>query len=118
MKTKYIFASLLVSSLAVTGCQDMDTLPDGGIVTDSQKETVSTLNPERGVAKVNAIFSTFNQAFPNSSALGAERHNDIGYPTVMLCLDSNTEDVISDNNGYNWTGYDLTFEDRENTSLE
>jgi tetratricopeptide (TPR) repeat protein len=96
----------------------MDTLPDGGIVTDSQKETVSTLNPERGVAKVNAIFSTFNQAFPNSSALGAERHNDIGYPTVMLCLDSNTEDVISDNNGYNWTGYDLTFEDRENTSLE
>ena len=38
MKTKYIFASLLVSSLAVTGCQDMDTLPDGGIVTDSQKE--------------------------------------------------------------------------------
>ena len=62
MKTKYIFASLLVSSLAVTGCQDMDTLPDGGIVTDSQKETVSTLNPERGVAKVNAIFSTFNQA--------------------------------------------------------
>lgn len=118
MKTKYIFASLLVSSLAVTGCQDMDTLPDGGIVTDSQKETVSTLNPERGVAKVNAIFSTFNQAFPNSSALGAERHNDIGYPTVMLCLDSNTEDVVSDNNGYNWTGNDLTFEDRENTSLE
>ena len=118
MKTKYIFASLLVSSLAMTGCQDMDTLPDGGIVTDSQKETVSTLNPERGVAKVNAIFSTFNQAFPNSSALGAERHNDIGYPTVMLCLDSNTEDVVSDNNGYNWTGYDLTFEDRENTSLE
>ena len=47
MKTKYIFASLLVSSLAVTGCQDMDTLPDGGIVTDSQKETVSTLNPEK-----------------------------------------------------------------------
>lgn len=118
MKTKYIFASLLVSSLAVTACQDMDTLPDGGIVTDSQKETVSTLNPERGVAKVNAIFSTFNQAFPNSSALGAERHNDIGYPTVMLCTDANTEDVVSDNNGYNWTGYDLSFEDRANTSNE
>lgn len=118
MKTKYIFASLLVSSLAVTGCQDMDTLPDGGIVTDSQKETVSTLNPERGEAKVNAIFATFSQYFPNSSALGAERHNDFGYPTVMLCTDTNTSDVVSDNNGYNWTGYDLTFEDRENTSLE
>lgn len=118
MKTKYIFASLLASSLAVTGCQDMDTLPDGGIVTDSQKETVSTLNPERGEAKVNAIFATFSQYFPNSSALGAERHNDFGYPTVMLCTDTNTSDVVSDNNGYNWTGYDLTFEDRENTSLE
>lgn len=118
MKTKYIFASLLVSSLAVAGCQDMDTLPDGGIVTDSQKETVSALNPERGEAKVNAIFATFSQYFPNASALGAERHNDFGYPTVMLCTDSNTSDVVSDNNGYNWTGYDLTYEDRENTSLE
>ena len=46
-------------------------------MTDSQKETVSTLNPERGVAKVNAIFSTFNQAFPNSRALGAERQKEI-----------------------------------------
>lgn len=118
MKTKYIFASLLVSSLAVAGCQDMDTLPDGGIVTDSQKETVSELNPERGEAKVNAIFATFSQYFPNASALGSERHNDFGYPTVMLCTDTNTSDVVSDNNGYNWTGYDLTFEDRENTSLE
>lgn len=27
MKTKYIFASLLVSSLAVTGCQDMEHCP-------------------------------------------------------------------------------------------
>lgn len=118
MKTKYIFASLLCGSLAVTGCQDMDTLPDGGYVTDSQKETITSQLPERAEAKVNAIFATFNQAFPNAGAVGAERHNDIGYATIMLALNSNGEDEVSANNGYNWTGYDLDFQDRFNTQLE
>ena len=118
MKTKYIFASLLSASLAVTGCQDMDTLPDGGMFGDAQKENIAEQLPERAEARVNAIFATFSQYFPNSSALGAERHNDIGYPTVMLCTDTNGEDVVSDNNGYNWTGFDLDYSDRENTSLE
>ena len=118
MKTRYIFTSLLSASLAVTGCQDMDTLPDGGMFGDAQKENIAEQLPERGVARVNAIFASFSQYFPNSSALGAERHNDIGYPTVMLCTDTNGQDMVSDNNGYNWTGFDLDYSDRENTSLE
>lgn len=118
MKTKYIFASLLCGSLAVTGCQEMDTLPEGGYVTDSQKETITSQLPERAEAKVNAIFATFNQAFPNAGAVGSERHNDIGYATIMLALNSNGEDEVSENNGYNWSGYDLDFQDRFNTQLE
>ena len=35
MKTKYIFASLLVASLTFAGCEDMDTLPEGSTVTSS-----------------------------------------------------------------------------------
>lgn len=118
MKTKYIVASLLCGSLAFTGCQDMDTLPEGGYVTDSQKEDVVSKLPQRAEAKVNAIFATLNQAFPNAGALGAERHNDIGYGTLMLALGANGEDEISADNGYNWTGFDLTLEDRFNTNLE
>ena len=113
MNVKYKFLSLFLASAAFVGCQDMDLLPEGEFVTDKQKEDVATQNPERAQDKVNAIFAAFNQYMPNASALGAERHNDIGYPTLMLAMSSNGHDEISDNNGYNWTGYDLTFEDRQ-----
>ena len=118
MKTKYIFASSLLLSLAFTGCQDLDTAPEGDTVTTDQKEEVYIQNPERAEAAINAIYSQFNQRTPNENALGTERHNDIGYPTIMLCTDANGMDVVSDNNGYNWQGNSLTFDDRDYTSYE
>lgn len=118
MKTKYIFASLLVSSLAFASCEDMDTLPEGNIVTPGQKDEIGKQDPSKIEARVNAIFAQFNQFAPNAGALGAERHNDIGYPSVMLFTDTNGNDVISDDNGYNWTGNSLDYADRSQTSLE
>ena len=118
MKTKYIFASLLVASLTFAGCEDMDTLPEGSTVTSSQKEEIGQQDPTKIAARVNAIFAQFNQYMPNAGALNAERHNDIGYPSVMLFTDTNGNDVVSDNNGYNWAGSDLDYTDRSQTSLE
>ncbi|NLA63431.1 MAG: RagB/SusD family nutrient uptake outer membrane protein, partial [Bacteroidales bacterium] len=99
-------------------CSDLDTLPDGDTITSSQKENVYDLNPERAEAGVNAIFAQFNQYMPNEAALGASRHNDFGYPSIMIFTDTNGEDVVSDNNGYNWTGGNLSYTDRVHTSLE
>lgn len=118
MKTKYIFASLLVSALAFASCEDMNTLPEGNIVTPGQKDEIGEQDPSKIEARVNAIFAQFNQYMPNEGALGAARHNDIGYPSVMLFTDTNGNDVISDDNGYNWTGNSLDFADRSQTSLE
>ncbi len=118
MKTKYILASCLVSTLAWTGCQEIDTYPEGGTVTSQQKEEVAELNPDRAEAGVNAIFALFSQFMPNSGALGAERHNDFGYPTIMLAMDANGMDVVSDNNGYNWAGSSLDYTDRSYSSNE
>lgn len=118
MKTKYFFASLLLSSLAFSGCEDMDTLPEGKIVTSNQKDEIAETNPERVEARVNAIYAQFSLMTPNKGALNAERHNDFGYPSVMLFTDTNGNDVVSDDNGYNWTGYDLDYTDRSQTSLE
>lgn len=118
MKTKYIFASLLVASLAFTSCEDMDTLPEGSTITSSQKDQISEQDPSKIVARVNAIFAQFNQYMPNEGALGASRHNDIGFPSIMLFTDTNGNDIVSDNNGYNWTGNDLDYTDRSQTSLE
>lgn len=118
MKTKYILASLLVSAVAFAGCEDMDTLPQGSTVTPPQKDEIAAQDPSKIEARVNAIFAQFNQYMPNEGALNAARHNDIGYPSVMLFTDSNGNDVVSDDNGYNWTGNSLDFSDRSQTSLE
>lgn len=118
MRTKYIFASCLLSALAFTGCQEIDTFPEGNTITSDQKDQIAELDPTKVEAGINAIFSQFCQYMANKGAMGAERHNDIGYPTIMLATDANGYDVISDNNGYNWTGFSITFEDRIYTSNE
>ena len=59
MKTKYIFASLLVASLTFAGCEDMDTLPEGSTVTSSQKEEIGQQAPTKIAARVNAIFVVY-----------------------------------------------------------
>ena len=117
MKTKYIFASLLLSSLAFTGCEDMDTLPEGNIVTSNQKDEIGKIDPTKVEARVNAIFAQFSLMTPNKGALQLERHNDFGYPSVMLFTDANGNDVVTDDNGYNWMGDELSYTDRSQTSL-
>lgn len=116
---KKIFISITLLTLLFSGCNDLDTLPQGDNVTSKQKEEVYANNPERAEAGVNAIFAQFNQYTPNYSALGnSTRHNDIGYPSIMLFTDANGTDVVTDDNGYNWTGNSLDFTDRSITSNE
>jgi len=118
MKIKYLIASITSLGLLTVGCNDLDTFPEGSTVTSEQKEEVYTLDPSKAEAGVNAIFAQFNQYMPNQTALGASRHNDFGYPSIMLFTDANGYDVVSEDNGYNWMGNNLDFSDRSNTSRE
>lgn len=118
MKRKYIIGLMAISLLSVVGCEDLDTLPDGNTLTSSQKEDVVANNPDKAEAGVNAIFSMFTIYEPNADALGAARHNDFGYPTIMSCMDMNGYDLVSKDNGYNWFGNSLDYSDRIYTSFE
>ena len=120
MKNKNLLSIIAFVSfvLIFAGCSDLDTLPAGDEVTSSQKEDVYDRNPDRAEAGVNAIFAQFNQYMPNEDALGASRHNDFGYPSIMLFTDANGEDVVTEDNGYNWMGNNLEFTDRSYTSNE
>lgn len=99
-------------------CSDLDTLPGGDEITTSQKEDAYDKNPDRAEAGVNAIFAQFNQYMPNEDALGLSRHNDFGYPSIMMFTDANGEDMVTTDNGYNWVGNNLDYSDRLFTSLE
>ncbi len=119
MKTKYLFTLALASSLAFAGCEDLDTMPSGGTVTSGQKEEVAESLPERAEAGVTAIFAQFSVYAPNYTTFGdVLRHNDLGYPTVMMLTDANGQDVVMEDNGYNWAGSSMDFSDRTYTSYE
>jgi len=49
------------------------------------------------------------------SSVNGNRHNDFGYPSIMMMTDANGIDVVQEENGYNWNGGDLDFSDRNNT---
>ena len=53
MKTKYIFASCLLASMTWTGCQEIDTFPEGGTVTSDQKEEIAEKADPRGAASAS-----------------------------------------------------------------
>jgi len=115
---KKIYLLFVLFLLVAAGCQDLNTSPEGDDVTSNTKSEVVANDPSKAVAAVNGIFAQFNQYMPNATALNASRHNDIGYPSVMLFTDVNGYDITCNNNGYQWMGNNLTFADRIFTSRE
>lgn len=118
MNKKYFLILIASFLFALVSCEDLDVLPEGDEVTSTQKEEVVDNDPTKAEAGVNAIFAQFSQYMPNEDALGAQRHNDFGYPSVMMFTDANGYDVVSEDNGYNWAGNNLEYSDRDYSSRE
>lgn len=118
MNTKYLYGLIVFALVAITGCEKLDTFPEGDTITSLQKEEILALDPSKAEAGVNAIFAKFTQYMPNEDALGASRHNDYGFPSVMLFTDHNGYDLVSADVGYNWNGNNLDYTDRDYTSNE
>lgn len=119
MTRKYLLGLGLLAAVFFYSCEDdLNTAPEGDIMTEEQKEEVYANQEEKRIAAVNAIFAQLNQYMPNEDALGAARDNDFGYPSIMMFTDANSADVVSEDNGYNWAGNNLDFSDRVYTSNE
>lgn len=104
MKFNKIFLLAMTSTMIVS-CADLDTEPKGGTVTETQKGSTAEENPERvsaGVTGITTMFSVYNNI--------SDTHDDFGYPSVMLYLDSRGVDMVGCDVGYNWFsgGLDLT----------
>ncbi len=106
MKFNKIFLLAMASTMIVS-CADLDTEPKGGTVTDTQKAGTAETNPERvsaGVTGITTMFSVYNNI--------SDTHDDFGYPSVMLYLDSRGIDLVGCDVGYNWFSYGLDLSDR------
>lgn len=110
---KHIVLALAALMVSVS-CTDLDTYPESKYVTEDQKGETVELDPSKAEAGVNAIFTQFSTYM--TVIKETARHNDFGYPAVMLMLDSNGYDMIAKDDGYNWFSAELTYENRINTS--
>ena len=114
MKIKYKSIILGVAvTLTVTSCNDLDTIEYSGAVSSEQKEEVLELNPDMAQASVNAIASGSYQYMTILSG-----HCDFGVPSIMMMLDSQGQDFISANIGYNWMRNSVALTCGTNTSNE
>ncbi|WP_289055133.1 RagB/SusD family nutrient uptake outer membrane protein [Carboxylicivirga marina] len=118
MKKKFLYILLAPALIGLFGCENnLDTVPQGDTVTDKQKEEVYANDPSKAAAGVNGIFAQFSTYMPNYDAIGS-RHNDFGYPSVMMFTDANGYDQVQTDIGYNWAGNNLDYSDRLHTSRE
>lgn len=98
-KYNKILAVTLVG-LTLNACADLDTEYLGEYVTTEQKESVLSANPDMALAGVAGCFSSFmNRNFDYSDSWG---HNDYGYMSCMLMMDSRGQDLVGKYIGYNW----------------
>ena len=98
---------LAFASVMAVSCADLDTEPLGSTITETQKGAAGEANPERvsaGVTGITTMFSVYNNV--------ADTHDDFGYPSIMLYLDSRGIDLVGCDVGYNWFSYGLDLTDR------
>lgn len=115
---KYILSITLLSVFCLTGCNDfLDTVPEGGTLTEEQKKAAIEANPNllaADVAAMNANMIALYGVFGTRSAGG---DFDFGYAAACLMMDANGADITCANIGYNWFGPNSSFADREYSSL-
>ncbi len=106
IKFKFIASALM--SVALVGCNDMDTEPMGSTVTSDQKAEAVEVNPERMEASVSAVSAMFYQY---GNILGEDYQYDFGYPAIMLITDHRGTDLVSEYTGYNWFADAVNYSD-------
>ncbi|MCQ2173845.1 MAG: RagB/SusD family nutrient uptake outer membrane protein [Bacteroidales bacterium] len=92
---------LATSALALTACVDLNTAPQGSLITTEQKKEVLNADPAKISAGVAGIASMFNQ-YMGGLGTGNGYHSDFGFGSIMLDTDCRGIDMLSPNVGYNW----------------
>lgn len=111
-----IYIILIVTVVLISGCVEMDLDPQGGTVSDSQKENLIEMSPDRLSAEVNGLYSGLTIYRAIGAWYGGTAHFDFGYPAAMMMFDASGQDVPSEDTGYNWFRNQLRMTDRVFTS--
>ena len=103
MKTisKYLFLAV-AACVSLTACEGMmDLQPEGATKTDELKQDAYDKLPANAAADIAAIYAQMIELY----AGGTSNHNDFGVAACLMLLESEGQDWIGPNTGYNWFGY-------------
>lgn len=103
MKTiSKFFAIAMAASLTLTACEEMlDLQPEGATKTNALKQDAYEKKPENAVADLNAIYAQMISLYAGLGSSNA-RHCDFGIASCMMLIESEGQDWIGPNTGYNW----------------
>lgn len=105
MKTvsKYFFLAV-AACLSLTACEDMlDLQPEGATKTDFLKQDAYEKLPGNAIAEVNAIYAQMIELAGGTGK--TSYHYDFGVAACLMILESEGQDWIGPNIGYNWFNY-------------
>ena len=104
---------------------DVASVDENGTVTTSDRTGIANIT-----ASINGLEATCVVVVTEKTAMmkadevlaltkafapvSGSRHDDMGYPSVMMFTDANGMDVVQKDNGYNWFGTSLELQDRNN----
>ena len=108
---KNLFLASTLASIALVGCNDLDTEPIGSTITSTQKEEVIAKDPAKIKASATAISAIAN----TYDLLGGGRHDDYGYGSLMMLMEHRGQDMVGLDVGYNWYGYEMALDDHDYT---
>ena len=115
MKTNKLII-LIALCTGCFSCEDWtNTAPDGQTKTTEQKEAASKANPEAAQGDVNAMYGQMIDSYSNMALFNQRRDNDFGYPAICLFTEEQGMDCFGPNIGYNWFGYALYPNNRDNS---
>jgi hypothetical protein len=110
MKKINLYIVALLSVVGLAGCDEfLDTKPEGGTVTENQKNT-SLMAADVAAMSANMI--------AYCGILGSGYHNDFGYASACLYMDNNGADMTAANINYNWFSTNSDYTDRVYNSTE
>lgn len=114
MKANKYITILFASAALLAACEEGDAL-QGGTVTAEQKSAVAQEDPSKLSSDMNALKDNLIQ-FGTISTSSSTNHLDFGFPALCLMYDQAGQDMVSEDDGYNWLSNQLTFSDRVKTS--
>ena len=103
------YMMMLTAAMMVSSC-DIDTFPEGDVMTSDQKNEVIADDPSKIASDMNSLKSIMTQWTDNG------RHTDFAFPAISLFTECSGQDMVSEDHGYNWFSPGLTFKDRIATS--